>query len=203
MGRDCQSQGFKAQNPGTVQMVFVPVPRVSGICVPWDDSGTARILRAAWASSPTDRPSILDSAVPEIFVPGLSKRYLSQSQASEEKGNINLRQIFLRQNFLRQIFLRPIFLRQIFLKYIYSYKCLKRICLKLICLKLMFVLKYICLKKHVPQENQSQSKSQVPGFASRDTNPMGSWSDGHPCLRYIKKNNYFLIKKVNILFLRN
>ena len=50
-------------------------------------------------------PKAWDLAVPEIFVPGLSQRYLSQSQAS--------------------------------------------------------------------QKNQSQSRSQVPGFVSRDTNPMG------------------------------
>ena len=55
-------------------------------------------------------PKAWDLAVPEIFVPGLSQRYLSQSQAS--------------------------------------------------------------------QKNQSQSRSQVPGFVSRDANPMGSQS---PC----------------------
>ena len=48
----------KAQNPGTVPRIFVPVPRVPGICVPWDDFGTARILGTAWDSSPRDSPGI-------------------------------------------------------------------------------------------------------------------------------------------------
>ena len=39
---------------------FVPVPRVPGICVPWDDFGTARILGTAWDSSPRDSPGILE-----------------------------------------------------------------------------------------------------------------------------------------------
>ena len=48
----------KAQNPGTVPTIFVPVPRVPGICVPWDNFGTARILGTVWDSSPRDSPEI-------------------------------------------------------------------------------------------------------------------------------------------------
>ena len=50
----------KAQNPGTVPTIFVPVLRFPGICVPWDDFGTAKILRTAWDSSPKDSPVIFD-----------------------------------------------------------------------------------------------------------------------------------------------
>ena len=67
MGRDCQSQRFfpwdlspEAQNPGTVPTIFVPVPSVSGICVPWDDFETARILGTAWDSSPRDSPETFE-----------------------------------------------------------------------------------------------------------------------------------------------
>ena len=50
----------KAQNPGTVPTIFVPVSRVPGLCVPWNDFGTARILGTAWDSSPRNSPGILD-----------------------------------------------------------------------------------------------------------------------------------------------
>ena len=37
---------------------FAPVPRVPGICVPWDDFGTAKILEITSDSSPRDSPGI-------------------------------------------------------------------------------------------------------------------------------------------------
>ena len=46
--------------PGTVPTIFVPVPSVSGICVPWDDFETARILGTSWDSSPRDSPEIFE-----------------------------------------------------------------------------------------------------------------------------------------------
>ena len=72
MGRDCQSQGFLSQGLESeslesqecdipnVPTIFVPVPSVQGICVPWDDFWTARILGTAWDSSPRDSPGILN-----------------------------------------------------------------------------------------------------------------------------------------------
>ena len=41
----------KAQNPRTFPTIFVLVSRVPGICVPWDDFGTARILGTTSHSS--------------------------------------------------------------------------------------------------------------------------------------------------------
>ena len=62
----------KAENPGTVPTIFVPVPRVPGICVPWDDFGTARILGTAWDSSPRDSPGILEFFIKTWFTHHIS-----------------------------------------------------------------------------------------------------------------------------------
>ena len=41
-----------AQNAGTGPTIFVLVLRVAGICVPWDDFETTRVLGTAWNSGP-------------------------------------------------------------------------------------------------------------------------------------------------------
>ena len=65
----------KAENPGTVPTIFVPVPRVPGICVSWDDFGTARILGTAWDSSPRDSPGILEFFIKSTFKIGTFTNY--------------------------------------------------------------------------------------------------------------------------------
>ena len=83
MRRDCQCKRFcprdlspKTRNLGAVPTIFVPVQRVQGISVPWDDFGTARILGTAWDSSPRDSPGILEFFIKTWFTHHISSTWI-------------------------------------------------------------------------------------------------------------------------------